>query len=77
MALGEGNPELQSAVTRPEDNMPTKAVAVGHFVQVALRPEIRCNALARKGLAKSLTTSECESTRASRSTRTDRTDDLR
>ena len=34
MALREGNSALRWAVTRPEDNTPATAVAVGHFVQV-------------------------------------------
>ena len=36
MALREGNSALQWAAIRPEDITPAVAVAVGHFVQVAL-----------------------------------------
>jgi hypothetical protein len=38
MALREGNSALHWAATRPEHNMAPTAVAVGHFVQVGLRP---------------------------------------
>jgi|GEM_PF-4514572 len=34
MALRERNSALHWAATRPEDNTPPTAVAVGHFVQV-------------------------------------------
>lgn len=34
MALRERNSALHWAATRPEDNTPATAVAVGHFVQV-------------------------------------------
>jgi len=40
MALHERNSALHWAATRPEDNTPATAVAVGHFVQVALHPPI-------------------------------------
>lgn len=36
MTLREPNSELHWASTRPEDNTPATAVAVGHFVQVGL-----------------------------------------
>ena len=36
MALRERNSALHWAATRPEDNTPAVAVAVGHFVQVGL-----------------------------------------
>ena len=36
MALLEGTSALRWAATRPEDNTPAVAVAVGHFVQVGL-----------------------------------------
>ena len=36
MALREGNSALHWAATRPEDNTPATAVAVGHFVQVPI-----------------------------------------
>jgi hypothetical protein len=58
MSLREPNSELHWASTRPEDNTPATAVAVGHFVQVvsalsgvpraeilALRKRIRAAAL--------------------------------
>ena len=38
MTLREANSALHWAATRPEDNTPTPAVAVGHFVQVGLQP---------------------------------------
>ena len=38
MTLCEPNSELHWASTRPEDNTPATAVAVGHFVQVGLYP---------------------------------------
>jgi hypothetical protein len=38
-ALREGTSALQWAATRPEDITPAVAVAVGHFVQVALSVE--------------------------------------
>jgi hypothetical protein len=37
MALRERNSALHWAATRPEDNTPAVAVAVGHFVQVGQR----------------------------------------
>ena len=40
MALRERNSALRWAATRPEDNTPVVAVAVGHFVQVGLVPLI-------------------------------------
>jgi hypothetical protein len=40
MTLREPNSELHWASTRPEDNTPATAVAVGHFVQVGLWPGI-------------------------------------
>jgi hypothetical protein len=36
MTLSEPNSELHWASTRPEDNTPATAVAVGHFVQVGI-----------------------------------------
>jgi hypothetical protein len=36
MALRERNSALHWASTRPEDNTPPTAVAVGHFVQVGI-----------------------------------------
>jgi hypothetical protein len=36
MALRAGNSALHWTATRPEDNTPATAVAVGHFVQVGL-----------------------------------------
>jgi hypothetical protein len=36
MALREENSALHWAATRPEDNTPATAVAVGHFVQVGI-----------------------------------------
>ena len=36
MALRAGNSALHWTATRPEDNTPATAVAVGHFVQVRL-----------------------------------------
>jgi hypothetical protein len=41
MALRERNSALHWAATRREDNTPAVAVAVGHFVQVGLRPPNR------------------------------------
>jgi hypothetical protein len=41
MALREENSALHWAATRPEDNTPATAVAVGHFVQVPLTPGAR------------------------------------
>ena len=38
MALRERNSALHWAATRPEDNTPAVAVAVGHFVQVGVPP---------------------------------------
>ena len=40
MTLREPNSELHWASTRPEDNTPATAVAVGHFVQVGIAPGI-------------------------------------
>jgi hypothetical protein len=41
MALRAGNSALHWTATRPEDNTPATAVAVGHFVQVGIPPLIR------------------------------------
>ena len=38
MALRERNSAVHWAATRPEDNTPAVAVAVGHFVQVGQHP---------------------------------------
>jgi hypothetical protein len=38
MALRAGNSALHWTATRPEDNTPATAVAVGHFVQVGIPP---------------------------------------
>ena len=40
MALRERSSALHWAATRPEDNTPAVAVAVGHFVQVGIPPRI-------------------------------------
>src|ERR1035437_3155687 len=40
MALRERNSALHWAATRPEDNTPAVAVAVGHFVQVGMATEM-------------------------------------
>jgi hypothetical protein len=42
MALREENSALHWAATRPEDNTPATAVAVGHFVQVGQHPTTEC-----------------------------------
>jgi hypothetical protein len=38
MALRERNSALHWAATRPEDNTPAVAAAVGHFVQLGTSP---------------------------------------